>query len=194
MRHDIVVEGYGFRLRPIQDQDAPFILSLRQDSELGRHLHPTPGGVEGQVAWLQNYYARPGDYYFVIERRTCRTPEGVISIYDIHSGGASGEWGRWILKKGSLAAVESAWMIYRCGLDVLGLSDVYCRTLADNASVVSFHDSCGPSARRVIANYFNINNQLFDAVEHRLNRADWPAFASRLDRLAMLTSRRIAHD
>ena len=100
MRHDIVVEGYGFRLRPIQDQDAPFILSLRQDSELGRHLHPTPGGVEGQVAWLQNYYARPGDYYFVIERRTCRTPEGVISIYDIHSGGASGEWGRWILKKG----------------------------------------------------------------------------------------------
>src|ERR1700733_7831815 len=124
MRHDLTVEGFAFRLRPIGDRDASLVLELRGDAKRNRFLHPIPPRLDDQLAWLARYYERPGDYYFVVERRDSGAAEGVISIYDIDPLGESGEWGRWILKPGSLAAVESAWLIYRCAFEQLGLQRV----------------------------------------------------------------------
>lgn len=191
MRHELMVEGHAFRLRPICDADAPFVLELRGNPALNRYLHPTSADLNDQLAWFSRYYERPGDYYFVVERLDSGTAEGLISLYDIDPGAACGVWGRWVLKPGSLAAVESAWLIYRCAFELLGLQRVCSQTIVENEAVVSFHDSCGASARRHLPGFFELNGQRLDAVEHEVTRETWSTMGPRLEHLVQLTARRL---
>lgn len=191
MRHDIRIEGYAFRLRPVNDSDASFICRLRTDGYLNRFLHASSPRIEDQLEWLGRYYDRPDDYYFVVEALATGASEGVISIYDVEAHGKRGEWGRWILRPKSLAAIESAWLIYRVAFDRIGLEEVYCRTVAANTAVVSFHDSCGITNQRLLPNHFELGGRAHDAVEHSVSRASWIELGARLSRLAQLTARRI---
>ena len=159
MRHDISIEGFSFCLRPISNADASFVLDLRGSPELNRYLHVTSQSLSDQLGWFESYYERTGDYYFIIERNDTGVSEGVISIYDIDVNSLSGEWGRWIVKSGSLAAVESAWLMYRCAFEKLGLKSVYCRTVAANKQVVSFHDSCGIINKTLLPEYFSLGGK-----------------------------------
>lgn len=191
MRHDLTVAGPAFRLRPITDADAPLVLELRSDTKRNRYLHPIPPRLDDQLAWFARYYERPGDYYFVVERQDSGAAEGVISLYDVDLKAGCGEWGRWILRPGSLAAVESAWLIYRCAFEQLGLKRVFCRTVADNVSVVSFHDSCGITEKRLLPSHFNLGGKPTDAVEHEVTREAWSAINLRLQKLAELAARKL---
>lgn len=192
MRHDLHLDGHAFRLRPITDADAQLVLELRCDPELTRFLHSTPPRLADQLAWLAKYYERPGDYYFVVERRRDAHAEGLIAIYDVDAAARAGEWGRWILRRGSLAAAESAWLIYRCAFEQLGLERLYCRTVADNAQVVSFHDACGIARRRTLPAHFELRGAAYDAIEHEVDRLSWPEIAPKLELPARAVARRLA--
>lgn len=191
MRHNIHVEGAGFRLRPIEDSDAALVVDLRNDPSLSRFLHMTSPSIDEQLAWFQRYYQRHGDYYFVVERKSTGQAEGLISVYDIIPEEGCGEWGRWIIRPGSLAAIESAWLIYKCSFEMLGLFSVYCRTVADNTAAVSFQDSCGILDRQILPDHFVLNEQRKDAVQHRVDIQTWPEIGARLERLSKLTALRI---
>lgn len=193
MRHNLTIDGFAFRLRPIGDADAPFVLKLRTNPQLNQYLHTTSHDIENQLAWLRTYYTRPGDYYFVIERLDSAAPEGVVAIYDIDTATNTGEWGRWILNPGSLAAIESAGLIYKCAFERLMMHEIFCRTVENNQPVVSFHDSCGITSRRILPEHFDLNGKLYNAVEHRLDAAGWNAIRPRLEKLAQMTARRLQH-
>lgn len=174
MHHDIRVDGQAFALRPVELDDAAYIVGVRSDPEHTRWLHPVPSDVGLQEAWLEAYFRRPGDYYFVVERISTRAPEGLISIYDIDPVACHGTWGRWLLRRGSLAATESALLVYRVAFDVLGLESVSALSVLMNQPVVSFHESCGLPRYEVFPQYFHIRGVAYDAVEHRLTRLQWP--------------------
>ncbi len=175
-------EGFGHRLRPVERRDAADIFKLRTDPELGRFLNPTPGGVEDQERWIEAQRARTGDHYFVIETLGGRW-EGVVGLYGIKD--ARGEWGRWILRRGSLAASASVLLLLRFGFDELGLRRIYCRTLVENVVVVSFHDSCAYTNRSL---HIDTGGRVF--VEHSLVLPDWPAFRDALAPTAERVARR----
>lgn len=181
MRHDLFLEGPACRLRPVVRTDAGFILQLRSDSERTQFLHPVSGRLEDQEAWLEAYETRPGDWYWIVERRSNGAPEGTLGLYDFKPAPSEAEWGRWILRAGSPFALESAWLLYRLAFEEFGLAAVYCRTLALNAQVLSFHDSCGLDRAGLIPRAFHIGEAWVDAVEHRLTRAAWPEVRARLE-------------
>lgn len=189
MRHELRVDGSFVRLRPIGVADAPFVSALRGSAERARYLHRGDTSVEAQERWLRAYEERPGDYYFVIERVADATPEGLVGIYDVTDRDA--EWGRWILREESLAAAESALLTYRCAFEQLALPELYCRTLARNAAVVSFHDSAGARRTGVLPGHFEIDGERVDAVEHRVGAAEWPVVRERLGRIAEALAMRV---
>ena len=169
MKHKISIDGFGYRLRPVKLSDAQFIIDARlEDAERNRFIHTISTDVTVQEKWLDNYFEREGDYYFVVENRITGQPEGLIGVYDVKDGRA--EWGRWVIKKDSLAAVESVDLAYRAAFEKIGLEELYCRTVQDNVEVVSFHDSIGEKTRRVIENAFEINGVMYNAVEQYANR------------------------
>jgi RimJ/RimL family protein N-acetyltransferase len=143
VKHSIRVDGEAFRLRPISTDDAAFIIKLRTDPELGKYLHATSSSVADQIAWTHRYYERQGDWYFIVEQVSNGESHGAVAIYNYEAANASAEWGRWILKRGSLAALESVSLVYDAGFDRLGLTLMYSRTEDANQPVVSFHTSLG---------------------------------------------------
>jgi RimJ/RimL family protein N-acetyltransferase len=194
MKHNLILTGLAFRLRPICDDDAEFVVGLRTNPKLNQYLHAISGDRGDQLAWMREYYKRPDDYYFVVETKDTAAPEGVISVYDVHTRDACAEWGRWVLRPGSMAAVESAWLVYRVAFELLGLERVYCRTVAENRAVVSFHDSCCIPIRRLLPGHFNLDGLRLDAVEHTLDRRAWEAINPRLRNLAQLLARKLRCD
>lgn len=174
MRHDLTLDGLAFRLRPVSSADAAFIHELRTYERAAGRLHEVSGGIDGQASWLASYFERPGDWYWIVERRRDRVPEGAVGLYDYDAARSTAEWGRWILVPGSLAAPESALLVYEAAFDRLGLQGVRCRTVATNLAVVSFHDRSGLARAGVVSNAFELGGVQVDAVEHRLDRAAWP--------------------
>ena len=91
MRHSISLTCVRYRLRPVTLDDAPFIVALRTDPLLNRFVHEISPRVEDQIVWLERYFFRPDDYYFIVEDADSGEPHGAIGIYECGKGcGAMG--------------------------------------------------------------------------------------------------------
>jgi RimJ/RimL family protein N-acetyltransferase len=192
MRHNYRLEGYAFALRPVELNDAGFIVQLRAaEPHRVRYLHDVAPDVQQQRSWLERYFEREHDYYWVIERLQSGYPEGLIGIYDLNPAEGNAEWGRWVLRAGSLAAVESALLVYRTAFEVLGLDVLSCVTVADNRPVLSFHDSSGLYRLSLLPQHFKLGDQTYDAVKHICTKANWPAVRNRLEPQAQLIGQRL---
>lgn len=82
-------------------------------------------------------------------------------------------------------------LIYQCAFERLRLETVFCRTVAENVKVVSFHDSCGIPGKRLLPLHFDIGGRRVDAVEHRVTRQTWNEIAPRLSTLSQAVARRV---
>ncbi|MGY1601113.1 GNAT family N-acetyltransferase [Geodermatophilus sp. SYSU D00815] len=191
MRHDLRLEGIAFRLRPVAVTDAATIVDLRRDPSRSRYLHATDPSVAAQLRWLEDYFRREGDYYWAVDRLADGSTEGFVGIYDVAGGEA--EWGRWVLRPGSLAAPESAWLLHEAGFALLGLESLISRTLAENRAVVAFHARSGAETVRTIPGHTEVDGVPQDAVEARMTRARWatagPALRASAERTAALLRR-----
>ena len=186
MRHDVGLEGFAFRLRPVDVRDAADIVDLRRDPDRSQFIHETSPSVEAQTRWLEEYFRRDGDYYWAVERLADGRTEGFLGVYDVEADSA--EWGRWVLRPGSLAAAESAWLVHEAGFGLLGLDVLYSRTLSDNQAVVSFHARYGAETVRTLHGYARIGDVDHDAVEARMTRAQWATAGPRLRAIAERTA------
>ena len=185
MRHELRMEAHGVTLRPVELVDAEFILGLRRDAVLSRYIGDTSPSLDQQRAWMESYFERPGDFYFVIETRGC--PVGTVGIYDVDDQGA--EWGRWIVRSGVPAAAGSALLVYRTAFSELGLSRLFCRTVQDNQHVVSFHDRVGLRRIAVERDGVTIGGVSRDFVVHELRAEEWPKLEAELERSAAMAAR-----
>jgi hypothetical protein len=78
-----------------------------------------------------------------------------------------------VLRRDSLAAIESALLIYRFGFDRLGLEEVYCRTLAANRHVVGLHQSLGLATRERSPAPLRVGGEQHELVEQFLTATAW---------------------
>lgn len=192
MRHNVLLTGFGYCLRPVTLDDAPEIVAMRVDPRNARYINQTSPQVADQETWLQLYFERTGDWYFVLESRITGATEGLIGIYDYNSAANTAEWGRWIVRAGSMAAVELALLIYRAAFEVLKLDAIYCRTVAENSRVVSFHDNSGAPRTRLFRGTAVIRGLIYDQIEHRVDSTRWAEMEPKLTHLAQLAAARHA--
>lgn len=81
---DFTLDRYGLQVRLVEESDAEFIVSLRTDPRLSKHIHATSPDVEQQKQWIRNYKLREAqglDYYFLFSING--QPQGLARIYDI---------------------------------------------------------------------------------------------------------------
>ena len=172
MAHNISLNGFSYRLRPVNIKDAEFIVDLRTiDADRNKYINITSTDANLQKKWILEYQTRNNDYYFVIENILDSSQEGVIAIYDVNDNKA--EWGRWVLKKSSLASIESVDLIFKVAFDILKLDEVYCRTIKDNSAVVSFHDSLLMMRRETTDKKIKLNDKSYDFIEHYVTKTSY---------------------
>lgn len=184
MQHNYIITGYCFRLRPISLNDVDFILELRTNPNLNKYINYTSKNIQIQIAWLQEYFKRNNDYYFVVENIKNNEKVGLIAVYNIDYTNLVAEWGRWVIKPNSLATIESVLLMYKFAFNILNLNQVYSKTCASNYKVVSFHDSIKFSKKQILKDNIIVNNHLTYFIQHTTEKSSAELVINRLSNLA----------
>lgn len=174
--------GEAFGLRSPHPGDAAFTVQLRSDPEASRFLHRIALDLAAQERWEHQASASDDDLPLIVFRTTTGAPVGTAGIYRIDREHGTAEWGRWVLARGSLAAVESALLIIRVAFESLSLDRLYSRTLKRNARVVSFHDGLGLTRAGEV--HVDVDGVDETCVEHVVASSEALALIRRLEPLA----------
>jgi hypothetical protein len=135
------VKKYGLWFRFVEPHDAEFILSLRTDPVLAKHLSPTKNDPEAQRTWIAEYKKREAqgqEYYFLLEDEQ-HEPQGVVRLYDIKDGEFN--CGSWLVKPGAdeFTAIKLDLFVAQFALDELKLDRCLFDVRKKNKKVVRYH-------------------------------------------------------
>jgi RimJ/RimL family protein N-acetyltransferase len=170
MKHNIHIEGFAYELRPVEIQDAEFIAEVRTP-EHSRFMHQIDRTVEAQRQWLQRYFERPNEYYFVIERRRDRRREGLTGLLDFDDKAHSAQWGRLVLRPGSLAAAEAALLTFRVAFETFRLDEIWGIAVAENTRMIAYVESVGFEHRERLT--VQLDGQVVEGRKHVLTKSRW---------------------
>lgn len=97
LSEDFQLSKYGITCRLVRPCDAEFIVSLRTNPKLSKHIHATSDDTKQQLEWLKAYKQREQegrDYYFIYAHDNELV--GVNRVYDID--GEYGTAGSWVCR------------------------------------------------------------------------------------------------
>ena len=69
MVYNGILEGKYVNLRSVEEKDAEFTLSLRQDPILTKYLPKLDITLEQQINWIRKQRVKEGDFYFLVENK-----------------------------------------------------------------------------------------------------------------------------
>lgn len=139
IRRPAAVVGETLRLRHVKVSDAEFILSLRLDETKNRHLSETSPEIGEQRRWLEDYFTRQAEVYFIIEELNGQAV-GTVRFHDPE--GTRVHVGSWVLKPGARvqASIESALLFAEFGFSCLGFKYSLFDVRKGNESVWRFFE------------------------------------------------------
>jgi RimJ/RimL family protein N-acetyltransferase len=169
-------------------EDAAFIVWLRNLDHVRGRVGDTSACVASQKAWLDKYFTREGDYYFVAETLG-GIPVGTHGIYDMANGSA--EKGRQAVRPEVMAGVATAILATDIAFAQLGLKEVRSNTVATNTNVISLHRKSGFKQVGLLRAHQNIDGHPVDLVQFLLLPEDWAKARERQLPLAQLAGEQI---
>jgi RimJ/RimL family protein N-acetyltransferase len=170
MLHNIEVEGFGIRLRPVRMKDAPFIVWLRGLDHVKGKIGDSATDIASQECWLRAYFQREGDYYFISETPS-GVPLGTHGIYDVY--GQTGEKGRQVIRPEVMAGVPTAILATDIAFERLGLSELRSTTVSTNLEVRSLHRKSGFKELGITPAAQVIGGKSVDLVHFLLTPVQW---------------------
>lgn len=134
--------GKTIYFRNVEVTDAEFIISLRSNINRNKYLSPIDQDLEKQRAWIISYAKSLNQAYFIIYNNSDQRI-GTVRIYE--AAGNSFSWGSWLIAPNahSMAAIESALLVYKIGIDFFGFSKAHFKVSKSNISVCRFHEKFG---------------------------------------------------
>ena len=169
-------------------EDAAFIVWLRNLEHVKGRIGDSASDVPSQKAWLEAYFQREGDYYFITETLG-GIAVGAYGIYDVI--GASAESGRWIIRPEVPAAIPSAIQAFEIAFERLGLRELRVKTVSTNRTVLSLNRKFGFRQTRVEPAAQLIGGQPVDQVHFLLEAKEWPKIREGLLPLARLAEKQV---
>jgi len=188
MRHSLRAEGFHIRLRPVEMEDAAFILWLRNLDYVKGKVGDTPTDVASEEAWLRAYFERDGDCYFVAETLG-GIPVGTNGIYDVL--GTTAETGRFIIHTSVPAAVPTSFLTFDLAYGEMGLSQLRGTAVASNRKVHSYLRRLGFRQAKVERAGRVIGGHPIDMLHFVQDAKDWFEVRQRIIPLARLAGTRI---
>lgn len=141
MVYEGVLEGRFVNLRSVREDDAEFILNIRNNPEISKYLPPLNVTVEQQRAWITKQRADNDSYYFIIEDNKKLQSLGTISIYDIEL--THGESGRLCSIGEPCANIEAIYLFNYFVFEILKFEYMCGWVIAGNAPVSSLNKKFG---------------------------------------------------
>lgn len=184
-----MIEGFGIRLRPVELEDAEFIVRLRNSPQALGNIGDSATSIEQQEAWIGRYFLRDGDYYFIIESASGEK-FGTYGIYDVE--GKSCEGGRWVVAPNVPAAIPSIVLALDLAFGALALDEVRGTVVSTNKKVLSLDCKIGFDVVGISRGEKIIGEKAVDIVNLLMLAKDWQRKREKLAPLAELAGELIA--
>jgi RimJ/RimL family protein N-acetyltransferase len=140
-----VIRGTYCILRPVREDDAEFIVSLRNDAKLARHISKSVESVEQQQQWIRSYFGRnkEGLEYYFIACDLDEVPCGTFRLYNVTECECTG--GSWVMRRGAPLPVslESYLLPMRFSFTILAKKVMRIDVRKENLRVWKWHEMCG---------------------------------------------------
>jgi len=173
MKHNIFLEGWGCRLRPVALEDAEFIVNIRNESFAKGCINATGQSVADQKKWLESYFLRSGDFYWIIENTEGKGRIGTIGLYDIV--GKEGMPGRWVmLPDAKFLASAPVTLVYEFAFEKIGLKRLLMDVVDSNKKVLKFHDLYGASRISYCPDKYLSQASPFQFIWFEITSEIWP--------------------
>jgi len=94
---EMPVRKYGLELRFVEEHDAAFIVHLRTDETLSRHMSYTSPDIDQQVNWIREYKKREAngqEFYFMAVDEQTKERLGTTRLYNFSA--EEFEVGSWL--------------------------------------------------------------------------------------------------
>lgn len=140
MVYNGIIEGRYVNLRSVEERDAEFTLSLRQDPNLTKYLPKLDITLDQQISWIRKQRNQVGDYYFVVENKKGEKI-GVIGVYDVN--GDCAETGRIAMIGNAFESIEAQLLSFDFSFDILKLEKTVNYVMADNIHALRFSQMFG---------------------------------------------------
>lgn len=137
---DYKLKGKYVTLRSVEESDAEFILSVRNNPRISKYLPPLNITIEQQQKWISKQRADNDSYYFLLET-PIGEPIGTLSIYDIVDN--HGEGGRSCCIGEPFASIEASVLLNDFIFNTLKLSYTIIWVYEGNKAVLSLNKSFG---------------------------------------------------
>lgn len=142
--NNFTFKRYGLETRLVTEDDASFILGLRTNASLTKHIHPTDHNLEKQIQWIREYKIREQDareYYFLFTKNS--RPIGVSRISNIYEYFGLG--GSWLCSPDNETEVSMAtpFVANDICFEIIGLDYIVMDVRKANTHVWKFHQLCG---------------------------------------------------
>lgn len=184
LKHNVVLEGYGVRLRPVTHDDSEFIVKLRNMPHAIGKIGDSPTTVEMQNKWLEGYLNRDNDYYFIIESLSSKKL-GTIGVYDIDRTSEEAEYGRLVIIPGSMAALPSCILLTDFCFNNLQLQLLKACVVATNKLVITFDQKLGYKIAGESTRTRQISGRSVTMVNIELKKGIWMTKRTQLISLAI---------
>lgn len=135
---------YGLNVRLVTEKDAAFILELRTNERLSRHIHSTEDDLSRQIQWIRDYKKREfegREYYFIYFKNN--QPIGVNRVSNIYSYFGLG--GSWLCSPDNdpLDSMKTPFIAHDICFEEIGLDYIVFDVRKANKQVWKFHESAG---------------------------------------------------
>ena len=137
---DYKLEGKYVNLRSVIEDDAEFILQIRNNPQISKFLPPLNVTAEQQRQWISKQRSDKDSYYFLLE-----TPEGnqigTLSVYNIE--GKIAETGRYCSIGTPYANIEACVLLYDFIFNILKLDSIHIWVFEENKPVLQINHGLG---------------------------------------------------
>src|ERR1700722_17448629 len=170
MRHSWKAEGFGVRIRPVQVDDAEFIIWLRGLEHTQGKIGNSASSLADQEAWITKYFDREDDIYFLVETPS-GFPVGTHALTGVGNG--SGEAGRLIMRREVPAAVPTSLITFDLAFGAMGFKELRGTSVSTNEKVHSYVKKFGFRQTTVEKGARVIDGQPVDIVHFAMTAEEW---------------------
>lgn len=142
-----IIEKFNLKVRFVEISDADFILKMRSNIKLSKHLSQTENDIAKQIEWILEYKKREykgEEYYFIYELLNGQKL-GVNRIYNITVD--SFEVGSWLFDENGSSDFNPIYadiIAKEFGFENLFLKFAYFDVRIDNYKVIKYHQIFKP--------------------------------------------------
>lgn len=135
------INKFGLSFRLVEKSDAAFIVGLRVDPRLSKHLSYTDNDIAKQEEWIEQYKKREkqGLEFYLLFETIDQKPLGVVRLYNFK--GDTYTSGSWLVSPDSdeLVAIKSDLFAAYFGFEVLKFDYCYIDIRKENTKVIRYH-------------------------------------------------------